>query len=112
MQGPHPGLPDGLTMEKATLLGIDLLDTWHEICVEVCDTEYAGRTHGSRRTYDAGCHGPKCSKGSREYGRRRTSTNPSEKYKFLDELVDFWFTLASTRYAEVRASMLEQVKTA
>lgn len=109
---PYPTLPDGLTADQANGLEISLGHLWLSICEEVCDIEYVNRTHGSRRTYDAGCHGPKCSKGQREHGRRRTSTNPSEKYKYLDPVIDAWYALAADRYAVARASMLETVRTA
>lgn len=109
---PFPSLPDGSTEADANKLDISLFGLWDEICREVCDAEYANRTHGNRRTYDAGCKGPKCSKAQREHGRRRTSTNPSEKYQYLDPIIDAWYSLAAARYREVQSAMLEQVRTA
>lgn len=109
---PYPTLPDGFTELQANVLEVNLGLLWHDVVAEVCDSDYSGRTHGNRRTYDAGCHGPKCSKAAREHGRRRSSARPSEKYQFIDPVVDLWHLLATGRYQEVRAAMVEQVKTA
>lgn len=42
---------------------------------ELANPEHAGRSHGSRSTYNKGCHGPLCRKANRDYGRERHDCN-------------------------------------
>jgi hypothetical protein len=91
------------------LTDIELGELWHQLCVELLDTQYAGRTHGHRRTYDAGCQGPMCKKAMREHGRRRSTATPSEKYRYLDLIIEAWFVEATDRVAMVRTRLLEEI---
>lgn len=90
-----PGLPNGWKSG-----GPELEELWHDIIKELTEKEYRNRTHGSRRTSEAGCSGPVCSKAVREHGRRRTQAQPSERYKYLDPLIDY-FCREATRELEI-----------
>lgn len=88
----------------------DLAVLWNQMIMEMLDARYAGRTHGNRRTYDAGCGGPLCSKATREYGRRRAkSSTPSEKYKFIDPILDFWRPIAESKIHEAQRAVLAKL---
>lgn len=88
----------------------ELGELWHQICVELMDEKYAGRTHGNRRTYDAGCLGPACKKAAREYGRRRTQVAaPSERYQYVDLIIAAWFPVATDRLIQARQRLLEEI---
>jgi hypothetical protein len=101
-------MPDGIP--EGALDEAQLGELWHQICVEVMDEKYAGRMHGNRRTYDAGCQGPACKKASREHGRRRTQVaTPSAKYQYVDLIVAAWFPVATDRVAKARQRLLEEI---
>lgn len=100
-------MPNGIPEDLMT--DTELSELWHQICVEVMDEKYAGRTHGNRRTYDAGCQGPICKKASREHGRRRISAAPSAKYQHLDLIIEVWWPIARDRVAKARARLLEEI---
>lgn len=102
-----PKLPSRLHDNGMT--DAELSDLWHKLIVELLDTEYAGRTHGSRRTYDAGCKGPLCSKGVREHARRRNSTGPNVRYKFVDPILEFWTPIATERIASAQRKILSEL---
>lgn len=102
-----PKLPKELAGHSMTL--DELAELWQKIIVELMDTEYMGRTHGNRRTYDAGCKGPICGKAVREHGRRRTQTAPNERYKYLDPIIAFYWTVAVERIDVAREAMLEKL---
>ena len=88
----------------------ELAQLWHELCVEVMDEKFAGRTHSNRRTYDAGCLGPACKKAGREHGRRRTQVaTPSAKYQHVDLIIAAWFPVATDRLAQARQRLLEEI---
>ncbi len=103
-----PEIPAGVPLEAldATELG----ELWHQICVELMDEKYAGRTHGNRRTYDAGCLGPACKRAAREHGRRRTQVaTPSERYVYVDLIIAAWFPVAADRVQAARQRLLEEI---
>lgn len=87
----------------------ELEELWRELVVELMADRFAGRTHGNRRTYDAGCTGPMCRKDVREHGRRRNKTTPSERYKYLDLILEVWYPIAMDRVEKVRARLLEEI---
>jgi hypothetical protein len=102
----HPELPSNLRVE---ITENDLNELWYDLCAELMDNKFAGRTHGNRRTRDAGCEGPLCRKAVREHGRRRNSTAPSARYESLDLLLDTWFPIATARLAQAREKILQQI---
>lgn len=102
-----PELPKSL--HDHSMSAGDLSSLWQSVIVELMDPEYTGRTHGNRRTYDAGCKGPACSKASREHGRRRTQTAPNERYKYLDPIIDFYTSIATIQIQEARESILSKL---
>jgi hypothetical protein len=102
-----PQLPSHLS--DHSLSETELAKLWHDIVVELLDEKYANRTHGNRRTYDAGCHKPLCSKGLREHARRRNNTSPNEKYKYVDAIIEYYWPIAVDRIESVRATMLDQL---
>ncbi len=102
-----PRLP--VDLADGEIYGEELADLWKALIIELMDEDYIGRRHENRRTYDAGCHGPMCRKAIREHGRRRASTQPSEKYATLDAILEYWYPLAKDRIASVRAQMLSQL---
>lgn len=106
----YPQLPANLT--PPANLEIDLDELWNGICTELVHNDYFNRTHGNRRTYDAGCHGPVCGKSARVHARRRTSTVPSERYRYIDPIIDWWYEVARSRLDAARTALLEQIKTA
>lgn len=103
----YPKLPEELKGHSFTQEELRIL--WQKLVHELLDADYNGRTHHNRRTYDAGCKGPLCGKAMREHGRRRTSTAPNEKYKYLDPILDYWRPVAEDRIAAARAKMLQQL---
>lgn len=102
-----PAIPVGIPEDALT--DQELGELWHQICVELMNEKYAGRKHGNRRTYDAGCQGPLCKKASREHGRRRVSAAPSAKYQHLDLVIEAWGPIARDRVEMVRARLLEEI---
>lgn len=84
----YPELPESL---KGTLSKEELDQLWVALLEEIADTEFAGRKHNNRRTYDAGCGGPMCRKAVREHARRRNSTNASNRYATIDAVLEYWF---------------------
>lgn len=88
----------------------ELAELWHKLIVELLNEEFVNRTHQNRRTYDAGCKGPLCSKAVREHARRRNRTNsPNERYKFIDPILDYWAPIAAERINRVRAKLVEEL---
>ncbi len=102
-----PTLPEDL--RDGEIYGEELVNLWKALIIELMDEDYIGRRHENRRTYDAGCHGPMCRKAIREHGRRRASTQPSEKYATLDAILDYWYPKAKEQIAIVRHQMLNQL---
>lgn len=103
----YPVLPSALS--DHLLDNQDLSDLWRELIVEILDADYQSRTHGNRRTYDVGCHGPMCSKAVREHGRKRTGTEPSERYKQLDPIIDHWRPIAEAMVLQAYELMVEEL---
>lgn len=93
----------------AVELEIDLETLWKALCKEILDREYVNRTHGNRRTYDAGCHGPACSKASREHVRRRSGNGASEYYRCHDAIVTYWFPVALARVDELYRNLVDSL---
>lgn len=103
-----PKMPLGVPADALT--DSELSDLWHQICVELMDEKYLGRTHGNRRTYDAGCLGPACKKAAREHGRRRTQVaTPSERYQYVDLIIAAWWPVAMDRVVKARQRLLEEI---
>lgn len=75
----------------------EISQLWTDLIHELMDDTYAGRVHGNRRTYDAGCKGPLCTKAVRDHARRRQNTGISEKYRYIDPLLEFWAPIARAR---------------
>lgn len=87
----------------------ELSNLWHLLCVELMDKKFGGRTHGNRRTYDAGCAGPLCRKAVREHGRRRNKTNPSDRYRCVDLILDAWEPVATHRLQVAQELLLQEI---
>lgn len=68
----------------------ELETLWVLILRELTDKNFKNRTHGSRRTSEAGCQGPVCRKAVREHGRRRAQREASGRYRYLDPIIDFF----------------------
>ena len=68
----------------------ELEDLWVLILRELTDREFKNRTHGSRRTSEAGCQGPVCKKAVREHGRRRAQGEASGRYKYWDRIIEYF----------------------
>lgn len=103
----HPGVPDALRPPYNSGINLDAL--WFELCMELADVKLMGRTHGNRRTYDAGCSGPMCIKATREHSRRRTQSKASGKYYWIDPILDVWYPIALERLREAQAKLLGQM---
>ena len=99
-----PELPDHLSDHG--LDAEELADLWYRLCKELLDVEYVSRAHGNRRTYDAGCTGPMCRKGVREFARRRQDREPHEKFKFVDPILDHWYPIAQAKIREAQDAIL------
>jgi len=82
---------------------------WNELIVEFLDDDYAGRTHGHRRTYDAGCKGPACRKAARDHSRRRNKSEPSDETKALDALIEAWVPVVVGRIILARERMVKEL---
>lgn len=85
----------------------ELAELWHALVVELLDSDYIGRAHQNRRTYDAGCQGPLCRKAAREHSRRRISAEPKLKYVYLDGILDAWKPVAEARIRVAQQKILE-----
>jgi hypothetical protein len=103
----YPQLDPALIPE--TDLEIDLEAVWQALCKEILDRKYANRTHGNRRTYDAGCHGPACSRASRDHVRRRSGNGASEYYLAYDAIVAYWYPVALTRVDELFRNLVDSL---
>lgn len=88
--GSHPDLPEEMIPEGWQPGCHELEQLWYEVVKELTDPEYRNRTHGSRRTCEAGCNGPLCRKAVRDHGRRRQQSQPSEKYRYIDPILEFF----------------------
>lgn len=75
----------------------EIAQLWTDLIQELMDERYAGRVHGNRRTYDSGCKGPLCTKAVRDHARRRQNTGMSERYRYIDPLLEFWSPIAKAR---------------
>lgn len=91
----------------ASELEINLETVWKALCQEILDRKYANRTHGNRRTYDAGCHGPACSKASRDHVRRRSGNGANEYYLAYDTVVAYWYPVALARVDELFRNLVD-----
>jgi hypothetical protein len=103
----YPPIPTEL--RPPTAEGINLDRLWFELCMEMANVNLMGRTHGNRRTYDAGCGGPMCRRATREYARRRTSASAVGKYRWIDPILEFWFPIAEARLQAAQAKLLGQM---
>lgn len=90
-------------------LEINLEEVWKALCKEILDREFITRTHGNRRTYDAGCHGPACSRASRERVRRRSGNTASVYYSCYDALVAYWYPVALARVDELYRNLVDSL---
>lgn len=103
-----PALPDELDGHDMT--DSELAELWHKLIVELLDTDYIGRTHHNRRTYDAGCKGPLCGKAVREHGRRRQQVQaPSQRYFWIDQIIAYWHPIAVKRISDAQAAVLQKL---
>lgn len=102
----YPALPAHI---KPVLEEDEIQDLWNKMIQELLNADWNGRTHHNRRTYDAGCKGPLCAKAQREHGRRRMSVSPSERYRFIDSVLDFWKPIAEERIEIARQQMLVEL---
>jgi hypothetical protein len=103
----YPELP--LKLRPPTNSGINLDRLWFELCMEMADVKLMGRSHGNRRTYDAGCGGPMCQRAVREYARRRASSSATGKYRWIDPILEFWYPIAESRLHEAQSKLLGQM---
>jgi len=102
-----PALPIELTDHKFS--DGDLAELWHKMIAELLNAEYSGRTHENRRTYNAGCKGPLCTKAAREHTRRRMDGAPSLKYAYIDRILDAWKPIAQARISNAQQKLLEEL---
>lgn len=103
----YPPIPDKLRPPTAAAINLDRL--WFELCMELADIKLMGRTHGNRRTYDAGCSGPMCGRAVREYARRRSSGSATGKYRWIDPILELWYPVAEERLREAQSKLLGQM---
>lgn len=99
----YPELPAAL---DGKINADDLNQLWNALLVELADPIWFNRKHYNRRTYDAGCQGPMCTKAVREHARQRNQTNPSERYAKIDAVLEHWFLPASELVSEVKQKLL------
>lgn len=102
-----PDLPEGVTEDEYSFS--DQAALWHLIITELLDEEFAGRTHGNRKTYDSGCKGPICRKAARDHGRRRNQSEPTDEFKRLDLLIQAWTPVAVGRIVWARENMIKEL---
>lgn len=103
----HPDVPDEICDPEWTP-GCDALEElWGAILRELTDDKFSGRTHGNRRTYDAGCTGPMCKKSVREFARRRHGTGASNRYRYLDPVIELFAHEAAKEIALWKDRMLK-----
>lgn len=103
----HPELAAQLIPDSD--LEMDLEAIWKALCTELLDRNFSGRTHNNRRTYDAGCRGPACTKSTREHARRRTGSTPTRYYKSHDAIVAYWYPVAIARVDELYRNLVDSL---
>ena len=92
-----------------TLEDFEVAELWTCLIQELMDEAYAGRTHNNRRTYDAGCRGPLCLMATRHHARRRQGTGPSDRYKYVDMLLQFWVPIARQRIIAAQRAAIKEL---
>lgn len=102
-------VPDVPFSAMGKMTDAELADLWRQLCTELMNEKYQGRTHGNRRTRDAGCDGPLCKKAQRDYGRRRYTLQGSSKFMYSDLILVAWFPVAQRRLAQARQMILEKI---
>lgn len=102
----YPPLPESF---DGKLTHVELEELWGTLLKELANPLWFNRKHHNRRTYDAGCQGPMCTKAVREYARRRNRTNPSERYAKIDAVLEFWFPEANRIVLELKHKMLTDI---
>lgn len=94
-----PTLP--VKLDEHDLENDELCLLWKSLIFEIMDADYQSRTHGNRRTYDAGCRGPMCGKSVREHGRRRSpDAKSAARYVWIDQIIEFWRPIAEQMIME------------
>lgn len=88
---------------------VELAKLWSDLIRELMNPNLSGRTHGNRRTYDAGCQGPLCMKAVRENARRRREHGTSEKYLFVDQILAFWYPRAAMAIQDARNDLMKRL---
>lgn len=97
----HPDLKEGSP---------ELEQLWHDILLELTDKRFVNRTHGNPRTAEAGCSGPICRKGRREFSRRRRgNSRPQTRFLLLDPIIDYFKVQASASLAEAEKEVLSRL---
>jgi hypothetical protein len=91
--------------------GIEVADLWEEVLEEVCDAEYARRSHHNVGTYDQGCRGPLCRKARREHPRRKNGhglpVNNPRYERLFDPILEYFHTVAKYRVRDYKRKILE-----
>ena len=73
----------------------DTQQLWADCVQEYFNPTYTSRTHFNHKTHQAGCRGPFCMAAMRAMGRKSQGSEPSEKFIYIDRLVQyFWETIA------------------
>lgn len=102
-------VPDVPFSAMGKMTDAELADLWRQLVSELLNEKFQGRTHGNRRTRDAGCKGPLCKKAQRDYGRRRYALQGSSKFTYSDLILVAWYPIAQRRLTQARQSLLERI---
>lgn len=103
------------TSEKQSFLEEKLDELWQEVIKEICDKDYARRSHHNLGTYDQGCRGPLCKKSQRERGRGRGPYGmPIQKHtprveRALDPVLEYFHIVAKYRVHDYQVYLYERM---
>lgn len=87
---------------------LDRTDLPADVREELLDPRFLGRTHGYRRTYLHGCHGPLCKKPEREYMRIRTARKAFRQGKMYTPAIALRTHLMPINRDELLEEIIEQ----
>lgn len=89
-----------------------LSDLWVNICSELSDSSYQGRSHNAG-TYEKGCRGPVCRKANREHYRRNATAGVlihALDDRIYDPVVEYFHTVVKYRIRAAQQEILKELK--
>lgn len=101
-----------ITIHNGSLIEQRCLELWDDICAEITDPTYSGRSHNSG-TYEQGCRGPVCKKANREHYRRKAPGGVlahSQDDRIYDPVIEYFHTVIKYRIHAAQQEILKELK--